>query len=235
MKPLSKLSKVLISGLVIVSGPLVVLNTLNFMATQSAVTKGYDWKTILPTPPARGSATDLADMAAVKGYQSLAGTPRWERATRDISFDVFDIYGSLYGPEFNAQHEPALRPLFSYASAQLSHASGAAKAINDRPRPFVTVPNLKLCTDSPPQDGSYPSGHAAWGWLSAQILAQLDPARADIILARGHDFGQSRIICGVHYPSDVAAGRIMGDAVLAALKKDEKFKRLMRDVEMSGN
>jgi acid phosphatase (class A) len=227
MKRPSRLSRILVGAILLVSAPIVMVIGSGIFSAQTAVTKNYVWKAILPVAPSRGSEADLADIAAVRSQQSLIGTPRWEQAKRDISFDIFTIYTTVYGPEFNATNKPEFQPLFAYASAQLSHASRAAKANFDRPRPFVTAPNLKLCTDSPPQDGSYPSGHAAWGWLSAHILAQLDPARADIILARGRDFGQSRIICGVHYPSDVIAGRMMGDAVLAALEKDPTFKRLL--------
>jgi acid phosphatase (class A) len=235
MKPLSKLSKVLIAGLVFTSAPLVILNTLSFMSAQAAVTRGYNWKTILPTPPVIGGQADLADMAAVKGYQSLVGTPRWGQATRDVSFDVFDIYGSDFGPVFTVEEKREYDALFKYASAQLAHASHAAKATYGRPRPFGTAPNLKLCTSYPPQDSSYPSGHAAWGRMTAQILAQLNPAaNPEQFLARGYEYGDSRIICGVHYPSDVAAGRLMGDAVLAALEKDAKFQRLMHDARSAG-
>ena len=64
---------------------------------------------------------------------------------------------------------------------------------------------------------SYPSGHATQGWAYALILASLVPEKATPILARGRAYGESRIVCGVHWLSDVAAGRLTGTAVFAAL------------------
>jgi acid phosphatase (class A) len=74
---------------------------------------------------------------------------------------------------------------------------------------------------------SYPSGHAALGWAWALVLAELIPDRADAILERGRDFGWSRVVCGVHYPSDVEAGRIVGAGAIARLHGDAFFRTQM--------
>ena len=55
------------------------------------------------------------------------------------------------------------------------------------------------------------------------ILCEIVPDRTDVILARGYAFGQSRVICNVHWQSDVDAGRIMGAAAVARLHADEDF------------
>ena len=67
------------------------------------------------------------------------------------------------------------------------------------------------------EDGSYPSGHNAIGWASALILAEIAPERADLVLARGRAFGQSRVICNVHWQSDASEGRTMGAAAVARM------------------
>ena len=60
---------------------------------------------------------------------------------------------------------------------------------------------------------SYPSGHATFGALWARALADADPADATRITAFGRSVGDNRIACGVHYPSDVAAGQKLADAI----------------------
>ena len=74
------------------------------------------------------------------------------------------------------------------------------------------------------KDGSYPSGHTAIGWAWALILCEIDPERADAILARGRAFGESRNICNVHWHSDVVEGRFMGAAAVARLHVDRAFR-----------
>ena len=71
--------------------------------------------------------------------------------------------------------------------------------------------------------GSYPSGHAASAWLYALLLAEVDSEHAAAIVARGRVFGESRVVCGVHYASDVEAGRITATALVAALHGNADF------------
>ena len=80
-------------------------------------------------------------------------------------------------------------------------------------------------------NGSYPSGHAAVGWAWALILSEIAPARNDAILARGRAFGQSRVICNVHWQSDVIEGRFIGAAVVARLHADPEFRTELKSAK----
>ena len=62
----------------------------------------------------------------------------------------------------------------------------------------------------------------------ALILAEVVPARKDAILKRGHEYGMSRVVCGVHWQSDVDAGFLVGSAVVAYLHNVPEFQRLLR-------
>ena len=72
-------------------------------------------------------------------------------------------------------------------------------------------------------NGSYPSGHTIRGWSAALLLAELNPAAADTILARGMMYGDSRVIVGAHWQSDVDAGRLAGSAAVLALHNNAEF------------
>jgi acid phosphatase (class A) len=200
-------------------------------AVTSAQTKTYDWGKILPPVPIAGSAQDQADMAAVRQAQSLQGGARWTQAADDAPLLIYGIYGSVLGSDFTLAKRPEIGALMAYAGRQFSQASNDAKAIYTRPRPFVTDPSLAVCTAEKPGGFSYPSGHAGWGWLSALILARLEPQAGEAILARGLDYGQSRVVCGVHYPSDLMAGRILADAVLVTLEQDPTYQRLFAEAK----
>jgi acid phosphatase (class A) len=56
-------------------------------------------------------------------------------------------------------------------------------------------------------DLSYPSGHATYGYLMAYLLADMVPERRDQLIARAGVFASQRAVCGVHFPSDLEAGR----------------------------
>ena len=95
-------------------------------------------------------------------------------------------------------------------------------------RPCVEYPDLPKCPLSFPDlpaSGSYPSGHATLGWLWGSILAEIAPEFADQLIARAIAFGDSRIVCGFHYPSDVAAGRLAAAALLDRLHADAGFQK----------
>ena len=78
------------------------------------------------------------------------------------------------------------------------------------------------------KNGSYPSGHTLLGWSSALLLSEINPDRADTILARGLMYGDSRIIVGAHWQSDVNAARLAASAAYARLHTSERFLEQMR-------
>ena len=57
------------------------------------------------------------------------------------------------------------------------------------------------------------------------ILAEVAPDRAAEILGRARSYGESRVVCGVHYESDVQAGRVAASAVFSALQAEPAFQR----------
>ena len=71
--------------------------------------------------------------------------------------------------------------------------------------------------------GSYPSGHSAIGWAWALVLSEASPDQSQAILARGRAFGESRLVCNVHWESDVIEGRFMGAATVARLHDQPEF------------
>ena len=76
--------------------------------------------------------------------------------------------------------------------------------------------------------GSYPSGYAAIGWLWEQIFSEISPKYSDKALVRGWEKGECRLICNVHWQSDVDAGRTMGAATFARLHANLEFMKAMK-------
>jgi acid phosphatase (class A) len=191
---------------------------------------------IVPPPPAEDSAALALDEEVSRKGLALRGTPRWDMATKDAEVLFPGAAGTFecaLGIPVTESDTPFLYMLLRRTLADAGLSSSAAKNKYKRPRPFM-VNQQPTCTpddeDYLKKDGSYPSGHTTYGWAWALILAEIAPDRAEAILARGRAYGESRIICNVHWNSDVAEGRTMGAAVVARLHTDAKF---LADLEMA--
>jgi acid phosphatase (class A) len=72
---------------------------------------------------------------------------------------------------------------------------------------------------------SYPSGHAIIGYLEALTLVQIVPEKQKEILERADDYAHNREVCGVHYPTDVAAGKEAAYAVFGEMTTSAEFQK----------
>ncbi|HET9555477.1 MAG TPA: phosphatase PAP2 family protein, partial [Anaeromyxobacteraceae bacterium] len=92
-----------------------------------------------------------------------------------------------------------------------------------RPRPYEASAQVAPIVERE-RSASFPSGHATRGALFAALLAELAPGGRAALLRRGAEIGEDRVIAGVHYPSDVAAGQRLGEALARALLAEPAFR-----------
>jgi acid phosphatase (class A) len=187
----------------------------------------------LPPPPAEDSMANAADVAAYLHSRALIGTAREQEARADDVMKPAEAvalrFSYVMGVTLDRRSTPRLLKMMDLVrndAEWLMLPVKKAVASGGRRRPFIDFPNLPKCplsSDTLGATGAYPSGHAITGWLWGSILAEIAPAFADALLARGVAFGDSRVVCGFHYPSDVSAGRLAASALLARLHADPKF------------
>ncbi len=105
-------------------------------------------------------------------------------------------------------------------------ATFAAKDKYQHARPFM-LDDQPICTPDKERSlraqGFYPSGDASIGWAWALVLVEASPDESEAILARGLAFGESRLVCNVHWLSDVIEGRLIGAATVARLHAEPEF------------
>lgn len=209
-------------------------------STEAAIAKmspGYlprtalpDSLALLPPPPATGSAAMQRDEEARQSVAPLRGGPRWNRAASDADLafpHAAGIFSCAAGIEISREGTPHLYGLLERMLIDVGLSTYSAKNHYNRTRPFVAHSEATCLPRDEAMlrnDGSYPSGHSAAGWGWALVLAELVPDRADEILQRGRDFGQSRLVCGAHWQSDIDAGRMIASAAVARLHADPGFK-----------
>ena len=185
---------------------------------------------LIPPPPAPSSTALALDYDISRNSLTLRDSPRWTLAAADADLTFPGIAGTfscVLNAPITEQDTPRLYILMRRVRTDASLATNTAKDKYKRTRPFV-INKERTCFPKDEQslrnNGSYPSGHTTIGWTWALILAEISPEQADAILARGRAFGQSRVICNVHWQSDVVEGRFMGAATVARLHADPVFR-----------
>lgn len=196
------------------------------------ITDVVDSEAFLPAPPDTASAHYAYDKEMYEWGKSMRNTPRGRRAIEDANLnegwldrDFSEAFGFVLTPE-NAPEIYKLMTNMKEDAGDL--ATRTAKNHYMRPRPFMVFNEPSATPADEPslrKNGSYPSGHTSIGWATALVLSEINPARKQQIMQRGYDFGQSRVICGAHYQSDVDAGRVVGAAAVSALHADKGFQK----------
>ncbi|MBT9473465.1 MAG: phosphatase PAP2 family protein [Pseudomonadota bacterium] len=191
-----------------------------------------DGAALLGPPPAPGSLRGQADRAHYEETRALQGTPRWSQAIADNDLwggGALKQYSCKLGVSIDERQTPSTLRVLHRIELDVRTIGTPPKNLYNRPRPLIGD-DKPVCIpreDWMKTNASYPSGHSMTGWAWALILAELAPAKADAMLSIGKSVGDSRAICGVHYISDIEAGRTLAAAMVAKLHGDPQFQRDM--------
>ena len=173
----------------------------------------------LPAPPAKDSEIFQHDINRFYwGKEQRLDPERVAMARRDAIWGMqhtLDTFEEAFGMHISQTETPEIWELMERGITTVTQIRSVPKAFYHRVRPFMYF-GEHLLTDGKEEadsilanDGSYPSGHTATGWAVAMILAELNPERADALFARAYQYGESRLIVGAHWQSDVEAGRLV--------------------------
>jgi undecaprenyl-diphosphatase len=151
------------------------------------------------------------DLAMLRAFRTRGHTPALERGIATFSKlgEQGVVWFAICGA--GALADPANRPMYRRAAATVLGsylANQAIKFVVRRPRPRLE--------DLPPLTGtltglSYPSAHAATSVAGARMLSAVLPPAP--LYALAGKLALSRLYLGVHYPSDIVAGAVLGSAI----------------------
>ena len=145
--------------------------------------------------------------------------------------NICKIYSGVLGFEISEQNAPAIYRMLTLGLLTTDQAGKLPKNHYMRTRPYVFYNEPTIYPSDEAwlrTNGSYPSGHTILGWSAALLLTEMAPDKADTIMARGYMYGQSRVIAGYHWQSDVDAARLVASAAVARLHADKRFIKLMK-------
>ena len=185
----------------------------------------YDAAHFLPPPPdAAATRIEMEELRAI-GARSTAEDRAI--ALRDSKDETPDIFNEAVG--FDIAGTPQTFRLLTLVGDEEETDTKIAKAYFHRDRPYAAEPSLKTCTPIKPGKAanSYPSGHATRAFSMGVVLAALLPEKSQPILARAALYAERRLVCGVHYRSDIAAGQQFGTVLALELMQNPQFRTQM--------
>ena len=202
------------------------LSLPGFAAEPYVTAKMLDLTVLVPPPPAKGSAADKADMQAVLAAQAAqagASDARKAQAFADSEETVYLMFTRVLGDKFVPSATPKAAALFERIGASEGDTLDAAKPFFGRVRPWIANPEVKAIA-VPTKSASYPSGHTTLVTIEAIMVAAMVPEKKAEIWARADDYAESRVIGGMHYPTDILAGCRTGTAMATVMFQDPAFK-----------
>ncbi len=184
----------------------------------------------LPAPPEPNStqfAYDLSQYMWGKGERLNE-----ERAQQAIDNGVVDMedmviqFSKPFGMEISKEKTPCIFNVLNRGMLTVRLCAKKPKTEIARLRPYVRYKEPTLLPADEEllrENGSYPSGHSIRGWVTALLLCEINPDAQDALLALGYQWGQSRVIAGFHWQSDVDAARLLASAGYARLHTNQQF------------
>lgn len=183
-----------------------------------------DLSGIIPPPPAQNSDTTKAELAELHRIQQ-SRTPAQVAAAQDDDKheDIFYLR-TVMGRGFTPENLPLLTALSNRVYSEAAAASAAFKVEFKRPRPYQFDRTLHSVCLTVSEPNSYPSGHSIVGYLEALTLIEIVPEKSREIFERADDYAHNRMVCGVHYPSDIAASREAAYVLFGYLMAQPRFQ-----------
>ena len=180
----------------------------------------------LSEPPRRGSSEEHSELQALHRREQERTPEYCAQGRKQTAHDFQTLFGDRLSSREERKLKTFMTKVFAYADTVASHF----KEKHRRARPYSVDTSLQPCISKPSGATSYPSGHSTLGTVGGCVLAELIPTRAREMEEHGHWVGELRLWGGVHFPSDVEAGRTLGSQICARLLSQKDFVRELERV-----
>jgi hypothetical protein len=183
----------------------------------------FDLKSLLGMPPAADSEIQHSEIEQILQLQANRTDADVKRITVEDTATVF-VFSEALGSWFNEKNLPATNKTMGDVYAQIkAQVTTPGKAMFGRPRPPLADARIHPCLPLE-KSAAFPSAHATRFAAWAALIGNVFPDRAADVKAIAHRVGTDRVLAGEHFPSDVAAGEKLGEAIAAHLLADANFQ-----------
>jgi acid phosphatase (class A) len=224
------LAAALLSGACASPAAKAILKKAHLVSAQVYYLPADQFKTIrFLAPPAPGSDGEKADVATVLDWQSRRTQAQCDHANLTAAADYAYFWGGK--SPFPTPLPGEVKEFFNRVSSDLGSAVDNMKDRYRRPRPYNAYPDqVHPCIDKS-RGYSYPSGHATFSRVFAGVMSDIVPERRYEFFDRAREIAQDRVIGGVHYPADIAAGEAFGDMFHAELLNSPAYQKDIKRIK----
>ncbi|MDX2095710.1 MAG: phosphatase PAP2 family protein [Alphaproteobacteria bacterium] len=178
---------------------------------------------VLAAPPAQDSKLYAHEIDGILARQAkLTAADKAIVAAEDHIRPPMIVVPVL-GEKYTEQAYPALFTLLRHSASDAWRLADATQDYWHRDRPWVADDRVTLLVSSITRP-SYPSGHTVTNHIWAHVLSELFPARRQALFARAYAIGMHRVDAGVHFPSDVEAGKKFAAALYEKMRTNPTFQ-----------
>jgi acid phosphatase (class A) len=180
---------------------------------------------LLAPPPAADSAISRTELTDVHVAEQTRTSQQVAAARADDQEQDIFIFRDLFGQDFTAEKLPVTAALSHHIHSDEGLITTPLKTTYARQRPFQFDSSLKPVCALNKEPNSYPSGHTVSGYLLAFTLIEMIPEKQVQIMKRVDEYAHNRIVCGVHYPSDIEAGRNIAYLMFGYMLANPQFQK----------
>lgn len=184
---------------------------------------------LLPAPPADESPAGQADLTTVLWFQEHRTPEQIAKAQELAPHTPFQMGARALGPDFTPERLPRTAEIFKRIRDQSRPAILATKGAWNRARPYLRDSRVQPCVPKP-KSASYPSGHSTEAALWAGILGAVFPDHSPIFEKEIQDTMWSRVVGGVHYPTDTEAGLRLGREIARQMLATEDMQTAIETI-----
>lgn len=185
---------------------------------------------LLAPPPVVGSPASQNELATLHQIQTSRSKLQVKTAQSDEAAKSIFLYQDVLGEKFNAENFTITARFSKRIKKDVHLATTSAKNMFHRVRPYHLDKTLTPVCHIKMADNSYPSEHSTLGYVYALVLIEIMPEKRDVILARADEYAYNRLVCGAHFPSDVAAGKKIAYAIYDNMDRNPQFQKALTAV-----